>query len=268
MTEALEKSIKYYDKHGRDLPWRQPEKDNSYSLYKILVSELMLQQTQVDRVIPKYNEFISRFPSAEILAKAKLSEVLQVWSGLGYNRRAKYLHKIATEMLRKRNPWTIEELVALPGVGYNTAAAILTYTYGQVLPFVETNVRTVYLHHVFTDDDVVADSQILSVLAADIEASSLSPRMLMWAIMDYGNFLKRQGVKSARRSAQYKRQTPFQGSRRQLRGKVLRSMLYSPQTIEGLAGELKDDRMLAVIKELENEGLVMMEGSSIKLADS
>lgn len=130
-----------YDHQRRAMPWR-----DDHSFYAVLVSELMLQQTQVTRVIPKFHEFMRRFPTIEILADAPLADVLIAWQGLGYNRRAKYLHEAAKAIVLCGVPQTRDELIALPGIGANTAGAIMAYAYNKPEAFVETNIRTVYLH--------------------------------------------------------------------------------------------------------------------------
>ncbi len=135
--------------HFREMPWRAAEADGSFDPYKILVSELMLQQTQVARVVPKFTEFVAKFPTLEALANASLGDVLKAWQGLGYNRRAKYLHSAAQALISKEAPWKCEDLVALAGVGPNTAGAVLAYAYNQPVLFVETNVRSVFIHHFF-----------------------------------------------------------------------------------------------------------------------
>jgi A/G-specific adenine glycosylase len=124
-AEFLEILWKFYAQSGRgSLPWRQPEPDDSFDPYKIMVSELMLQQTQVARVIPKYQSFLEQFPDVQSLAMADLSDVLRVWQGLGYNRRAKFLWQAAGAIDVLGNfPTTYEELVKLPGIGSNTAGA-------------------------------------------------------------------------------------------------------------------------------------------------
>ena len=128
----------------RPMPWRsQP------MLYYVLVSELMLQQTQVARVLPKFAEFTTRFPTIDALAAAQLSAVLQAWQGLGYNRRAKYLHSAAQAIAAGAPIATQADLMALPGVGVNTAGAIMNYVYQVPTAFVETNIRTVYFNHFF-----------------------------------------------------------------------------------------------------------------------
>src|SRR6266550_351214 len=139
----------YYREHKRIMAWRVHP-----TPYSVLVSELMLQQTQVNRVLPKFQEFMLRFPTVISLADAPLAEVLRVWSGLGYNRRAKFLHAAAQVVVEKYGgviPATFTELVTLPGVGKNTAGAVLAYAYNQPVVFIETNIRSVFFHHFFAD---------------------------------------------------------------------------------------------------------------------
>src|SRR3989338_7324816 len=133
---------KYWKEHGRhDLPWRL-----THDPYRILVSEVMLQQTQVPRVIEKYKEFLKKFPTVRALAKASLSDVLKVWSGLGYNRRGKYLHDAAKEIVAVGN---IREALAssLPGVGPYTRAAVRVFAFNEPDILIETNIRAAYIHH-------------------------------------------------------------------------------------------------------------------------
>ena len=129
----------------RDMPWRQDTRP-----YYVLVSELMLQQTQVDRVIPKFLAFITQFPDEKVLAGALLADVLKQWQGLGYNRRAKFLYESAKAVVvLGAFPDDEAGLLKLPGVGKNTAGAILAYAYNQPGLFIETNIRAVYIHHFF-----------------------------------------------------------------------------------------------------------------------
>src|SRR4030095_9666003 len=147
--------LEYYREHGRELPWRHP----GTTVYEILVSEMMLQQTQVKRVIPKYQSFLKRFPTIQSLANAPLSEVLSEWSGLGYNRRAKYLHDAAKQLVSKVGPWKLEDLTECKGIGHNTAVAVLVYAYNRPLVFIETNIRTVCIHHFFNDKENITDKE-------------------------------------------------------------------------------------------------------------
>ena len=152
----------------RDMPWRQDTRP-----YYVLVSEIMLQQTQVDRVIPKFEAFIEVFPDVSTLAAAPLADVLTLWSGLGYNRRAKFLYEAARKIEAEfsgKFPDTPEALVRLPGVGVNTAGAILAYSFNKPSIFIETNVRTVYFYHYFEDDVDVTDKQLKEIVEATIDA--------------------------------------------------------------------------------------------------
>lgn len=238
----------YYHKYGRDLPWRHTKDP-----YKILVSELMLQQTQVPRVIPKYEQFLAQFPDVKTLAETPLASVITAWSGLGYNRRAKYLHEAAKQLVNTAT-WTLESLTACKGIGANTAAAVLTYAYNQALPFIETNVRTVYIHHFFDDQDQVTDKQLLPLVADTLDTEH--PREWYWALMDYGSYLKTQVVNPSRRSKHYVKQSKFEGSKRQLRGQILRMLAEKAYTAGDLSTLITDDRLPAALADLESEGLL------------
>ena len=151
----LQKTIlSWYEKNGRKLPWRE-----TTDPYKVLVSEMMLQQTQVDRVIPKYHAFLQRFPTVESLAQGSGGEVLQYWSGLGYNRRALYLHKCAQALQAKKEfPQSVEELQKLPGLGPYTAAAVLSFALNKDVVVIDVNISLLYkrLFYPRTDVDTVA----------------------------------------------------------------------------------------------------------------
>jgi A/G-specific adenine glycosylase len=253
----------YYHKHGRDLPWRHPEANGNFDPYKILISEIMLQQTQVGRVISKYQQFISRFPTVQALATASLGEVLQVWSGLGYNRRAQYLHRAAQQIDNQLFPQTMAELVALPGIGFNTAAAILVYAYNQPQPFIETNIRTVYIHHFFKDQTGVSDKQLQPFIEQTMDRER--PREWFWALMDYGSHLKATIGNVSQSSRHYAKQSRFEGSRRQIRGEILKQLGNSPRRLEELQQVIPDERLLAVLADLTKEGLVVLDHSQYRL---
>ena len=179
----------YWKKNGRhDLPWRKTKDP-----YRILVSEVMLQQTQVPRVTEKYKEFLKKFPTVRALAKAPLSDVLKVWSGLGYNRRAKYLHDAAKQIVEVGN---IKKALAhpLPGVGPYTRAAVLVFAFNEPDVLIETNIRGAYIHHFFPMRRSVSDTEI-STLLSKVGAGE-DPREWHWALMDYGAYLKRRDRKS------------------------------------------------------------------------
>ncbi len=237
----------------RDMPWR----DNTEP-YFVLVSELMLQQTQVDRVMPKFELFMQTFPTIVELAAASLSDVLIVWSGLGYNRRAKFLHEAARKVVAEcggKIPETYEGLVRLPGIGPNTAGAILAYSFNQPVIFIETNVRTVYFHHFFEDQLLVTDSELKELAAETIDTEH--PREWYWALMDYGSFLKKQGVGRIDKSSHYKKQGPLKGSLREVRGLILKALAVKQYAEGDLRAQLPDDdRFDSALEALQNEGLV------------
>jgi A/G-specific adenine glycosylase len=252
--EAFQQMLReYYRAHGRhDLPWRQ-----TTDSYHILVSELMLQQTQVKRVIPKYHEFLKKFPDVQSLAKAPLSEVVVAWQGLGYNRRAKFLWQTAQQVVTEfkgRVPHEIDQLTRLPGIGTNTAGAIAAYAFNQPVIFVETNVRTVYFHHFFEDRTDISDREIRDVLRQTLDTAS--PREFYWAVMDYGSQLKAGGQNLNARSRHYAKQSPFEGSRRQVRGALLRALTGRGYSKAELLNKLADVRGEMVLDELLREGFI------------
>jgi len=254
--------LTFYRQHGRyDLPWRQPEPDGSFDPYKILVSEIMLQQTQVPRVLIKFKEFTQLFPSFEVVAGAPLADVLKAWSGLGYNRRAKFLWQTAQTVTRNYNgqlPRTSAELVALPGIGPNTAGALLAYAFNIPAVYIETNVRTVFIYHFFADREGVSDRDILELVARTLPDDA---RTWYWALMDYGTHLKQTMGNLNKLSKHYSVQSKFVGSKRQLRGEVLRQLTSGPKTATELLEVLADERAQLVLDDLANEGMIARAGS-------
>lgn len=258
-----------YRQHGRhELPWRRALPSGGLDPYAVLVSEVMLQQTQVPRVVPKFESFMLAFPNAEALAAASLGDVLRAWSGLGYNRRAKFLWLAAQTIVSGhagRLPGAYRELIALPGVGPNTAGAILAYAFNQPAVFIETNIRTVFIQHFFDGQAQVRDADILA-LSERALAGADNPRVWYWALMDYGTYLKQTVGNAARASAGYGRQSKFEGSRRQVRGRILRELARTPETEYALAGAIGDPRLGDVLADLLHEGLVEYDGGSYKLS--
>lgn len=254
----------FYADNGRDtLPWRQ-----TTDPYKILVSELMLQQTQVDRVIPKYLTFIKKWPTAKRLAAASLGDVLIAWQGLGYNRRAKFLFETATIITKDHQglfPSTEAELRSLPGVGPYTAKAILTFAYNQPVVLVETNVRQVFIHHFFSKKEGVTDLEILRYVERTLPAE----RAKDWyaALMDYGTALKKSNGNNTARAKAYVKQSAFKGSDREVRGAILRSLTTSAKTMKQLERETGFSALRLQTQEtaLLREGLVVKEGRRIQL---
>lgn len=208
----------YYQKHGRhNLPWRKTRDP-----YKILVSELMLQQTQVQRVLPKYSQFLKLFPTIKTLAAAPLSEVLKAWQGLGYNRRAKFLHQLAQEVMQNHQgklPRAEVELVELPGIGKATAAALAAFAFNKPTTYLETNVRSVFIHYFFNDRQGVSDAELVPLIVDAAEGQD--PRTWNWALLDYGVYVKKTYGNPNKKSKHYTKQSKFEGSDRQVRGAIL-----------------------------------------------
>lgn len=268
-TKAFQQTVlSYYKAHGRhDMPWRQPKTNGNFDPYKILVSEAMLQQTQVSRVIPKFEEFIREFPTVQALASRPLGDVLIAWNGLGYNRRAKFLWQAAQRIVSEHKesvPVNELELVRLPGVGKNTAGAILAYAFNVPSVFIETNIRTVYIYHFFYDVQSVDDKIISEKLMQTLDHTN--PRQFYWALMDYGSYLKQTVGNLNKLSKSYATQSRFQGSLRQIRGAVIRQLTSSPLTLAKLRTTIADDRLDAVVDTLVKEGLIAKRGVRYHLA--
>lgn len=246
----------------RPMPWREDTRP-----YYVLVSELMLQQTQVDRVIPKFEAFIRRFPDSKSLAVAHLSDVITLWSGLGYNRRAKYLYEAAKKIESTYGgmfPEAREELMGLPGVGEGTAGALLAYAFNQPVVFIETNVRTVYLHHFFASGDRVTDKELAETIEKTLDRQH--PREFYWALMDYGTWLKKNGFGHVTQSSHYKRQSTLKGSVREMRGSVVRLLSSADQSIAELLRQFDDDgRLEPALNGLLRDGLVSQTGDVFHL---
>lgn len=255
-TQFKKEVWEYYHANARPMPWRETRDP-----YKILVSEVMLQQTQVPRVMIKYQEFIAAFPNVKSLADAPLADVLAKWQGLGYNRRAKFLKQTAQKIVEEYNgvfPQEHSQLVTLPGIGPATAAAILTYAYNKPIPFIETNIRAVYIHHFFKDEHDITDKQLEPLIAQTIDHNN--PREWNWALMDYGTYLKKQHKNPATKSKHHVKQSKFEGSKRQKRGKILKHLLECGvatraqlMEVTGADPHLLDD----IIKQLLDENMLM-----------
>ncbi len=225
LTEFRKTIWAFYKKQGRhDLPWRE-----TTDPYRILVSEVMLQQTQVERVIPYYKDFLKKFPNVRALARAPLSSVLISWQGLGYNRRPKMLHEAAKLVMKEYKgimPTDPEALDALPGVGPYTARAVAAFSTNLDVVFIETNLRTVVMHHFFPKKEQVADAEILEILAKALPKGK--GREWYAALMDYGAHLKRSGVRLNAKSKTYAKQSKFEGSPREARGSILKKLAQGP----------------------------------------
>lgn len=211
----------YYEQNGRNLPWRKTKNP-----YNIFVSEIMLQQTQAERVIEKYERFISIFPDFPTLADASLKDILLAWQGLGYNRRALMLKQAARTIMAEYSgkiPSRVEDLVKLSGLGRTTASSILAFAFNQPVVFIETNIRRVYIHHFFEGKENINDRDIIPLVETTLDTSN--PAVWYHALMDYGAMLKKKVTNPNRRSVHYQRQPPFENSDRQIRGAILRILL-------------------------------------------
>jgi len=274
----------FYDTRGRILPWRE-----TTDPYKILVSEMMLQQTQVSRVIPKYEAFLKVFPTVESLAQASMQEVLALWVGLGYNRRARYLHSAAQTVIAEYQgvfPYTNKELQELPGVGPYTASAVMTFAYNAQQVLIETNLRTVYIHHFFNNADkkTVSDTDILNLIEITLPkledkkidhnkgkkakpgigvwAQKRTYRDWYWALMDYGSHLKEILPNPSRKSKHHTKQSKFKGSLREARGLIIRVLSAGSNTealLRCLAKEqgIEKERLIKALRGLEKESFII-----------
>ncbi|MBU7014223.1 MAG: A/G-specific adenine glycosylase [Theionarchaea archaeon] len=243
----------YYSVCGRSFPWRE-----TTNPYRILVSEFMLQQTQTQRVKAKYNQFIHAFPDIHALADAPFKDVLKVWQGLGYNRRALNLKKTAELVVTRFHgdlPSDVAILETLPGIGKATAGALAAFAFLKPAVFIETNIRTVYIHFFFSDREIVRDTEILPLVKVTLDRRN--PREWYYALMDYGVMIKKSEKNPSRRSAHHQKQSPFEGSDRQIRGKILHILLDGPRSTGVLIRECgASQRVMRIIKQLEKEGLI------------
>ena len=258
----------YYRQHGRPFAWRHADDP-----YLIVVSEIMLQQTQTYRVEPKFDNFIIHFPTLQNLAQAELREVLLHWQGLGYNRRGKFLHELAKQVVTKYSgiipsePALLEEL---PGIGPATARSICAFAFNKPTVFIETNIRTVFIHSFFPGQQKVHDKQLLPLIEATVDADHA--RDWYYALMDYGVFLKKQLPNPSRKSAHHAKQSKFQGSDRQIRGAIVRALTKYAQLPQSelnilLQNELNAqvERTEPILAQMIQEGLVKKNNGSISI---
>lgn len=245
----------YYKNHGRPFAWR-----SDTSEYSILVSEIMLQQTQTKRVETKYVEWMNAFPNYKVLARAPLSKVLKVWQGMGYNRRAIALQKAAQMILKDFDgqlPKTPEELITLPHVGPNTAGSIAAFAFNTPTIFIETNIRSVYIAFFFPGRTDVHDSEIIKLVERTLDKKN--PRDWYYALMDYGVRLKKTLPNPNKKSKHYSKQSKFIGSNRQIRGSILRVLTEKAQTLGSIIKKVEND-ISEVDKEKVKKNLEVMEG--------
>jgi len=254
--ESFQKKIyDHYHKHRRALPWRRTR-----SPYRILVSEIMLQQTQVERVLKKYKEFLAAFPDFSALAQVPFRDVLKIWSGLGYNRRALALQSLAKQVMADHQgklPSDPEKLIALPGVGKYTAGAVAAFAFNRPVVFMDTNIRRVFINEFFHDHESIRDDEIFPLVEQTLDKKD--PRSWYNALMDYGSMLKRGQVNPNRKSAHYVRQKPFENSSRHVRGMILKvlvkkSMLTLAQIVKKTG--MDRDRIKSNLTRLYEEGFI------------
>ena len=242
LTPELRAFVEFVAKKGRelyrDLPWRR-----TYDPYAIWISEVMLQQTQVSRVDGRWQRWLERFPTVDALAAAAPSDVLEEWQGLGYNRRALSVHRAAQAISEAGGifPQDSKELVKLPGIGPATAAGIRAFAFNLHGVYLETNVRTVFLHELYPQAEGVPDSELVPLVeltcpasaadavdadgAANDATTELTPRSWYYALLDYGAYLKKTIPNPSRRSKSHVKQSRFEGSHRQKRAELLRVLL-------------------------------------------
>ena len=254
----------FYKNNKRDFPWRTTKNP-----YHILISEVMLQQTQAERVVVYYQKFIKYFPNFTSLAKAKFSQIYPLWQGLGYNRRALALQKTAQKAVQEykgKLPQDISLLEEFPGIGPYTARAISIFSFNTPVACIETNIRRVFIHHFFPlrhssgQAKKIDDREILAVAEQTLDKKN--SREWHWALMDYGAYLKSTVPNPNRRHKNYSIQSTFEGSLRQIRGTALKMLSVRPMDINELTERLKKatsqtkERIKKVILALEKEGLI------------
>ncbi len=245
----------HYAQHKRIFSWRE-----NITPYRVVVSEIMLQQTQTDRVKYKFEQWLNRFPNFESLAQASTADVIVSWSGLGYNRRALALHAIAQRVMLEYHghlPDNPEVLVTFKGIGINTAGSIGAFAFNKPTVFIETNIRAVYIHHFFPQEEKVHDKQLLPLIEATVD--KFNAREWYYALMDYGVILKKEQKNPSRKSAHYTVQSKFEGSERQIRGMILRSLAeYGKLNLDDLTAIIPRDsrRIEKNLSDLISEGFV------------
>jgi A/G-specific adenine glycosylase len=259
----------------RELPWRHVDDP-----FVVLTSEIMLQQTQVTRVLRHWERWITTFPTPDALAAASIGDVLELWQGMGYHRRAlafRQAAELCSENYGGTVPHEYERLLDLPGVGPATAAGVCVFAYQQPQVYLETNVRTVFLHHFFETRDRVPDREIIPLV--DETCDRNDPRSWYYALLDYGNHLKSILPNPSRRSLHHTRQSTFEGSARQKRAELLRLVLAHPgsnadeltaglNALEHSAGRAMTEsgEVASILTTLAREGFLTPQGTTWHIA--
>lgn len=266
-AEFVRSVWEYYERFRRPMPWRDDPQP-----YAVLVSEFMLQQTQVSRVMDRFGPFVARFPTLQALAEAPQSAVVEAWTGLGYNRRARNLSRSAKLIVDEYNgvlPRDPAILQLLPGVGPNTAGSLAAFAYNEPTVFIETNIRRAILHHFFAEQEEVPDRDVREIAERVLDRKR--PRDWYYALMDYGTALRRSVPNPNRRSKHYSKQSTFSGSLREARGAVVRALaVAAPQQLHQLEQTLpiESDRLARALAALEREGMIVAEPEiGYRLAD-
>ncbi|MDR3101787.1 MAG: A/G-specific adenine glycosylase [Methanocalculaceae archaeon] len=259
ICDFQEEVMEFYETKGRhDMEWR-----HTTDPYRIVVSEVMLQQTQVPRVAVLYPPFIEKFPDFPSLAAAPHTELLAAWQGMGYNRRALNLQKLALRIICEFDgvlPEDPEVLALLPGIGPATSCSIAAFAFNHPVIFIETNIRRIFIHYFFSDTAVVDDRELRPLVASCLLPAKA--REWYWALMDLGTALKSSVPNPNHRSRQYAKQSAFEGSDRQIRGVLLRSLLvHETGNAKDLARKIgaESDRIEGILEEMCHEGFFVME---------
>ncbi len=254
----------FYEAYGRSFAWR-----HTTDPYAIMVSEIMLQQTQTYRVQKKFDEFMEAFPTVSALACARVNDVVSCWQGLGYNRRALALQRAAQRIVSYHQgcvPDTPEVLSELDGIGPATAASIGAFAFNKPTIFIETNIRAVFIYTFFQHpaDNPIKDSKLLPLVKATLDVTN--PRRWYYALMDYGVALKKACKNPSRRSVHYVKQSPFEGSERQIRGMILKILTQRVAiSFDELCVSINRDpqRVQRHLDNLCREGFLYYEGDSV-----
>lgn len=258
----------FYAKNKREFVWRE-----RITPYNVFVSEVMLQQTQTSRVTVKFSEWLNLFANFESLAAASTHQVLHAWQGLGYNRRGLALHKsaqIIVEQFAGQLPNDLEILQSLPGIGPNTAASICAFAFNRPVVFIETNIRTVFLYEFFSGQKNISDKQLLPIIQQALDQQN--SREWYYALMDYGVYLKTSFKANNKSSKHYSRQSKFIGSRREVRGAIIRILtnmvkLSKEELCELVALQLPNNNYSVdfVLQDLIKEQLVVCQDDVLRL---
>jgi len=255
----------YYKNHKRKFPFRE-----NITPYNVLVSEIMLQQTQTRRVSEKYLKFKKKFPDFLSLSIASLEEVLKEWKGLGYNRRAIALKTIADTVVKNfegKLPDSIDILKSFPQIGHNTASSIITFAFNRSTAFIETNIRRVYIYFFFPNKRKIDDKEILPIVKNSVD--NANPREWYYALMDYGVMLKKAHPELNKKSTHYRKQAPFKGSTRQIRGKILELLIKQGKmeikNIQRVFDSNEQKKINNMLNQLEKEGFIEITDDTINI---